>query len=194
MWYVVQVTVGKEAWVCELITSCVKADEHLRQSGRTASVLSECFVPTYQAERKLAGKFTMFDKKLFPGYVVAISNDVIELNRILRSVSAFTKILGSGNAFTPLDQAEKDFIDSFTEENNRIIPTSRAIVEGNRVIVTEGPLVGHETWIRKVNRRKGTVEIEFEAFGRALSIEVGMITVSKRFDASARESKQFFNK
>lgn len=180
MWYVVQVTSGKENQVCNLIKRAVANDEHVKEEDTQKRVLAECFSPVYQAERKLAGRYTLFDKKLFPGYVIAISHDVGELNRVLRGVSAFTRILGNGNAFIPLDRTEAAFINSFTSEKHRVILTSRAVAEGDTIRVVEGPLVGREGWIRKINRRKGTAVVETSAFGRMLSVELGLAVMSKQ--------------
>lgn len=186
MWYVIQVTSGQENRVCKLIKSNVSAS----CEGEGANeILSECFVPLYQAEQKFKGEYRIVNKRLFPGYVIAISQNVSELNRLLRSVSAFTRILGNSETFVPLDRIEMEFIDSFTSKDHRVIETSRAVVEGDVVTVIDGPMLGHESWIKKINRRKGTVEIEVFLFGRTLVTEVGLAAVSKRPSGKSKFKK-----
>lgn len=181
-WYVIQVESGRESHACRLIKSSVDDALSTMPERDAEDVLLECFIPLYKAEQKFSGEWRMVEKKLFPGYVVAISKDVGTLNEILRSVPSFTRILGNGNAFVPLDRAEMEFIDSFTNKDNRVIETSRAIAEGDAITVVEGPLIGHESWIKKINRRKGTALIEVYLFGRTLTTEIGLATVSKRPD------------
>lgn len=175
MWYVVQVTNGREAKVCELVNRTVK---QARPEGESVPLLEECFVPCYQAERKVQGEWQTVHRNLFPGYVIAVTNHVEELNRALRGVGAFTKILGNEQAFIPLDRAEMAFIESFTSAKSRVIPMSKAVAEGDSIRVVQGPLHGHEGWIRQVNRRKGTARVEMSMFGRTVSVEIGLAVVS----------------
>ena len=175
MWYVVQVSGGNEAKACKLISQA--AERHVQAGG--SKVLEECFVPTYQCEQKFKGEYRLLDRNLFPGYVIAITRDVNGLNLLLRGISAFTKILGSSEGFVPLDRGESAFINSFTTAKHRVIRTSRAVVEGDHVKVMEGPMVGHEGWIKEINRRKGTARIEAVMFGRTINVEVGLAVMSK---------------
>ena len=185
MWYVVQVTSGQEQKVASLVERTVRdrLEAGLVQSPKGAAVLKECFVPLYQTERKFHGEYRLVERNLFPGYVIAVSSDAIELNRIMREVSAFTRILGNDKAFIPLDRTEMAFINSFTSEQHRIIRISRAVVEeGERIRVLEGPMVGREGWIKRINRRKGTAQVETEMFGRMISVEIGLAVMAKSED------------
>lgn len=175
MWYVVQVASGREAQACKLINK--SADTHA--GTLDTDMLKECFVPIYQTERKFHGVFKLVNRNLFPGYVIAISKNVDELNSFLRKVPAFTKILGNGEAFVPLDRNEAAFINSFTSERRRVIPLSRAVAEGDRVRVVEGPMIGREGWIKEINRRKGIARIEAEMFGQIVNVEIGLAVMSK---------------
>ena len=175
-WYVVQVSPGQEDKTCALVE--LAARDRLKD-GRP--VLEECFTPRYQVERKYHGAWRMLQPNLFPGYVIAVTRHVVTLNECLRAVPSFTRILGSEAAFVPLDPTEKSFIDTFTTCKHRVIELSRAVVaqEGDRVVVTEGPLVGREGWITKINRRKSTARIETSMFGRTLNVEVGLAVLNK---------------
>ena len=175
MWYVIQVTSGQEARTAALVERV--AQLHFQVSGQ--QVLKECFVPMYQVERKFRGRYKLLDRNLFPGYVIAITNDVSALNSVLRRTSSFTKILGNDKAFIPLGRAEMAFINSFTTEKRRVIHVSRAVAEGDLVKVMEGPMVGHEGWIIEINRRKGTARIETTMFGRTINVEIGLAVMSK---------------
>ena len=175
MWYVVQVLSGQEDKAVGLITRTVA--DAVDADGRL--VLKECFAPRYQVERKFHGEYKLLERNLFPGYVIAITSNASELNRLLSGVSAFTRILGNEKSFIPLDRAEMSFINSFTVEKHRVIRLSKAVAEGDSVTVMEGPMVGHEAAIRKINRRKGTALVEMTMFGRTVSVEIGLAVVAK---------------
>ena len=59
------------------------------------------------------------------------------------------------------------------------------VIEGDRVVVTSGPLRGHEGWIKSVNRRKSLAFLEVEMFGRKLKTKVGLGIVARRPSADA---------
>lgn len=174
MWYVIQVFSGREQTVCDFVTQALEgvADE----AGKP--VLRECFVPRYQTERKFRGEYRPVLRSMFPGYVIAVTRRVGLLNRHLKRIPQFTKILGSEQSFVPLDRAEKALINAFTTEQHRVVRMSKAVSCGDHVVVTEGPLLGREGWIVQMNRRKGTARVETKMFGRTLNVEIGLAVVS----------------
>lgn len=97
MWYVIQVLSGQEDKACELIN--LHAAGQRSKDGRP--VLKECFVPRYQVERKFHGQYRTLTRNLFPGYVIAVTNRVDELNDRLVRIPTFTRMLGSEKSFIP---------------------------------------------------------------------------------------------
>lgn len=180
MWYVIQVFSGKENEVCELIKH--HAGDVVTDEGKR--ILKECFVPRYQVERKFHGRYKTLTRNLFPGYVIAVTSYIEKLNQILYKVPLFTKVLGSDQVFIPLERTEMAFINSFTTEKHRVIRMSKAVKEGDRIRVVEGPMVGCEGWITEINRRKGTARIETNAFGRTLNITIGLSVVNSLISES----------
>ena len=175
MWYVIQVASGQEQKARDLIE---KAARGVRDAAGKL-VVKECFVPRYLVEQKFKGAYRTVERVLFPGYVIAITGNVGALNGELAKVPAFTRLLGGGESFVPLDRSEMALIDTLTSDKRRVVEVSRAVAEGDSVKVVDGPLLGCEGWIRKVNRRKGTCLVETEMFGRVLKIEIGLVVVSK---------------
>ena len=175
MWYVIQVVAGDEQKICSIINN---GELKAREIGLEPA-LDECFVPRYQVERKFHGEYKVLERNLFPGYIVAVTNNIDLLNARLTHVPKLTRILGSEKAFVPLDPAEQALINSYTTDKHRVVRISRAVDEGDGIVVMEGPLVGKEGQITKINRRKGTCQVTFQAFGRTLSVEMGLAVVSK---------------
>lgn len=170
MWYVVQTLSGQEEQVCDLI----------KQAVGDTDLLRECFVPCYEIERKFHGEWKLLTKILFPGYLIVVTNQVDRLSTALNQVRAFTKLLGSECAFVPLDRAEMAWIGAFTTHKRRVIGMSRGVMEGDRVVVTEGALVGHEFWIKRIDRRKSTAYVEMKMFGRTIETKLGLAILARK--------------
>lgn len=80
MWYVIQVTRGREEAMAELIGRVVPRD-----------VLSECFYPQYETELKVRGSWVPCVKPLFPGYLIAVTDDAVELESQLVKLPEFAR-------------------------------------------------------------------------------------------------------
>ena len=78
----------------------------------------------------------------------------------------------------PLAEDEVDLLMEFGKEE-QIVAMSEGIIEDDRVVVTSGPLKGHEAMIRKVDRHKRRAYLEVEMFGRKVETQVGLEIVAK---------------
>ena len=168
-WYVIQVVTGKEEAMCRLI-------ERLAPEGS----LDECFSPRYATEMKVRGEWVPAKKPLFPGYIIAVSRSVGQLAETLRRTPEFMRLLTVGEAFVPLHEEDQAWIGAFTKRGDRTVPMSTGVMEGDRVVVLDGPLVGCEAMIKSVNRHKSLAILEFEICGRRVTTKVGLGIVKKR--------------
>lgn len=171
-WYVIQIKTGREEAACQDVVRACRRAGMANPDGRR--LLAECFVPRYASRRKMRGVWTDFATPLLPGYVVAVTDDPWELARVLRGVPGFTKLLTLGETFAPLSKDDRQWIDRWTKEGNRTIPMSMAYKEGNRIVVTEGPLTGYEAMITRVNRRKCLASVEIHAGSMTIHTTVGL--------------------
>ena len=162
-WYVMQVATGKERRMCELVRSIVPGE-----------ILKECFSPTYEVQKKVRGEWVRQSQLLFPGYSIVVTNQVERLGELLRAVPEFLRLLSVGETFVPLREDERAWIESVTREGSRQIQMSTGVKEGDRVVVTSGPLAGHEALIKSVNRHKSLAFLEFEICGRRVTTRVGL--------------------
>lgn len=193
-WYVIQVATGKEEAMCRLISRVAAepaedvAGDLAMESGvpaapsdapapapaPSAPLLDECFTPRYETQRKVRGAWETVRPVLFPGYLIAVSANVEELERRLRRVPEFTRLLTLGERFVPLSQQDREWIGAFTTRGSRCVPMSMGVAEGQSVRVTQGPLKGHELLIKKIDRRRSTAYIELQMFGRTMQTKVGL--------------------
>lgn len=177
-WYVVQVMTGRESHLRELIC---------REVG--PEVLSECFIPSFEVQKKVRGAWRIERVRLFPGYVFVVTGDIEELKQRLRRVPEFVRLLTVGESFVALEASERAWLASFTAAGERVIPMSMGAVEGDRIVVTRGPLMGHEGWIVRVNRRKSLAFIQVEMFGRRIETKIGLGIVRKQACSSGEEQR-----
>ena len=168
MYYVIQVKTGKEQQAIEDI---------LKNKPDDASF--DVFSPYRKSFRKYKGVMREVVERCFPGYIFVETNNVRELFRQLYFTPGFQKLLGREEGtenFVPLDKDESRMIDIlYSANNNRITEISNIEVkEGETIRVLDGPLVGLETQIKKVNLHKRTVLVEFMMCGRLVTAPIGI--------------------
>ncbi len=168
MYYVIQVKTGKEQQAIEDI---------LKNKPDDASF--DVFSPYRKSLRKYKGETKEVIERCFPGYIFVETNNVRELFRQLYFTPGFQKLLGREEGtenFVPLDKDESRMIDIlYSANNNRITEISNIEVkEGEMIRVLDGPLMGLETQIKKVNLHKRTVLVEFMMCGRLVTAPIGI--------------------
>lgn len=72
---------------------------------------------------------------------------------------------------------------------DRVVPMSEALKDGDQVVVTAGPLLGHEGLIKTINRRKSTAFLELDLCGRRVTTRVGLAVLSKEQRVYAQSQK-----
>lgn len=170
-WYVIQVQAGREAKACEMIQ---QACQDVAVQADAGKVLEECFSPSYEFRRKIKGEWVVQKKLLLPGYVIAVTGDPWKLARVLNMIGEFTKLLAMGKTFVPLSADDRSWMERWLTEGDHSIPISIAYKEGDSIVVTDGPLVGHEAMITKVNRRKRIAYLEIHAGQMTIHTTVGL--------------------
>lgn len=175
MWYVVQVTTGSERATAELLERVVPAE-----------VLDECFFPQYETEMKLRGRWVSCERPLFAGYIIAVTSDPAALARECAKIPQVSKLLTMGEQFVPLAAEERELIGAFTAKGRRVVPMSRAVKDGDRIVITSGPLKGREALIDRVDRKRSVAFIETELCGRKVAVRVGLSVVAAQDTVEGR--------
>lgn len=172
MYYVIQVKTGKEN---ETIQDILK--------NKPDDPSFDVFSPYRKVIKKFKGIEKEVIERCFPGYVFVETNDVKELFRQLYFTPGFQKLLGREEGtenFLPLDKDESRMVDIlYSKNNNRITEISNIQVrEGEMIRVLDGPLMGLETKIKKVNLHKRTVTIEYMMCGRLVTSNISINIVT----------------
>ena len=170
MYYVIQVKTGKEQQAI---------DDILKNKPKDDSSF-DVFAPYRKIIKKYKGGIEKeVIERCFPGYIFVETNDVKQLFKQLYFTPGFQKLLGreaDTDNFVPLDKDEARMIDVlYSKNNNRITEISNIEVKvGQTIKVLDGPLMGLETQIKKVNLHKRKVTIEFTICGRLVTADIGI--------------------
>ena len=166
--YVLQVTGGQEDRVAKMIDKYV-----------SEGIVRECFIPRYEAMRRMRGGWHKCVETLVVGYLFVDCDDPGALSEQLRRVPAFTRLLGNDDIFIPLNADEVSWLNAFTDTGNRVVRMSEGVIEGDKVIVLNGPLMGHEGMISKIDRHRRIAYLDIHILGRTKTVKVGLEIVNK---------------
>lgn len=168
MWYAVQVETGKERVTLEQICKAIEL-------AGLEGVVREAFVPTRVVFEGQLAHARRVERPLFPGYLLldATRRGIAQVARVVHETPKFAKVLTYDGVFLPLLPEETDLI-ALTQRGGRSIDVSEGFVEGGRVVVVAGPLVGQESTIKKVNRRRRAALVELSICGMRVEVELGL--------------------
>lgn len=169
MWYVIWTTTGCEQKLGIWIKDYVPADCY-----------DDCFVPLIDQNKKINGVWKTVHKTLFPGYLFVNTDDerIEAFAERIRHSDQFAVVLSADERFAPVNDEEVFLIEN-AYANNGVLGPSIGIIEGERIKILSGPLIGKEGLIKSINRHKRTAIIELSMFGRVSKIKIGLEIVSK---------------
>lgn len=129
-------------------------------------------------ERK-DGKWYMIERKMFPGYILmsGIMND--EAWYELRAADADCKLLKNDGEYLTLSEQEVTTLSLLDRNNDGLVDVSKIYIDGDKVQVTSGALVGQEARIVEVNKRKGRAKVKIDFCGSERIIELGIELIEK---------------
>lgn len=168
-WYVIQVQGGREDTTIASIEQLVSRE-----------IISECFTPRWQTQKKVRGRYQNIMRNLIPGYIICVTDRPDVLEKSLKSVPYFTHVLSSKSGFVPLNDSEVIWIKKYAQGKDHVIPMSEAVKIGEEVIITAGPLRDRQFKIVRINRHKSTAYIEISFLGRKKEVPIGLKIVAKK--------------
>jgi len=145
------------------------------------------FIPMFDARFKKAGFVLSEKRRLMPGYVFLETGlSGLELYQLIKPhISRTENVLkllryGSGDMDESfeLHEADRTFLQKLMNDE-QCIEMSQGYIKGTAITITEGPLIGYEGLIKKVDRHKMEASIEISFFGGLREMKVGLEIVSK---------------
>lgn len=175
--FVLFVKTGFEEQVLKEISSIWSFDKSLHP-----------FVPMFDTRFRRGGKVISEKRRWMPGYVFIES----ELSGMDFYISSKPLISWSEHALKLLRYGNNHLDTSYemkTDEHQSFhrlfgvkdcVDMSKGFIEGDRILVTEGALVGFEGAIKRINRHKMLAYVEIEMFGVSRIVEFGLEVISKK--------------
>ena len=123
-----------------------------------------------------AGKIKPYTPAVFPGYlfIEAANDDEIRAHQWeFRRTEGFYRFLKSNRDITPLADRDLELVLHFINNTGSVAGRSKVYFnENSRIVVVEGPLIGLEGRIIKVDRRKGRAKIKLDLYNDSFSIDL----------------------
>lgn len=167
MWYVIQVYTGKEL---EIARQC---------RDRVVAESEDVFVPLAERWTKIRGERTLITSRLFPGYVFIETDRIEDFYKRLNRIYAMTKVLRTGEEMTPIQPEEEEYLRRLGGDEH-VVKYSEGYIEGEKLVVTSGPLKDFEGNVKKVLRHKRLVVLEVPLLGRTVEVTVGLGVLERR--------------
>ncbi|MCL2185867.1 MAG: antiterminator LoaP [Treponema sp.] len=132
--------------------------------------------PKRQLDIRRAGKTKPSTSAVFPGYIFieAENDDEIQSKKWdFRKTDGFYRFLKSNQNITPLADKDLELVLHFINNAGPIAGRSKVYFnENSRIVVVEGPLMGLEGRILKVDRRKGRAKIKLDLYDDSFTIDL----------------------
>jgi transcription termination/antitermination protein NusG len=156
----------------------LKIKEKINESDHDA------FLPKVTKIFKSKSEMRKEDVLLFKNYVfVKSKHDTTEFQKFIQNeiqqLTGFIKLLKHDQETESLYPHEKEFLMKFANKDH-VIKESEGFIEGDKIIITEGPLMGHESMIKKIDRHKRIAQLDIEMFGQQRTITVALEIISKQ--------------
>ncbi len=138
------------------------------------------------AERmyRKGGEWKKKQEPAFQKYIFAAIEDVDDFRIRLRKVGETAKILGVGDEIVPIDPQEEALLETLGGPEH-VISMSKGYLEGEKLVVTEGPLQGMEGTVRWLNARQKVVGVAVSLLGREVVVRLGVEAVKRVADGMA---------
>lgn len=171
-YYVLYVKTGKEEQVCKKIRECL---------------CNQSFTPFFFKKNvgfKKGNKISKVTRAIFPGYVFIKSN-LMESDfftrfiRFAKKTNDIIRLLNYGsNEKLAVNETELYFLIDLCD-NSYCIEYSIGLIEGDRIKVIKGPLIGKESRIIKFNKQKKNAVIALLLMNEIRTVTIGLDYITK---------------
>lgn len=149
-WYLASCEPGREQAVCDRVCRIV---------GEPA--LENAFVLRRERWAKFDGEWSKHLVTPFPGYIFILSRDATMLDAALRGLSFRVFLVGQqqDRSYAPLSEGACKWFESVTDSQH-VLRSSTGVIVNDELHVLEGPLVGQEESVIKIDRHKRTCFVQ----------------------------------
>jgi transcriptional antiterminator NusG len=130
-------------------------------------------VPCREIRIRREGRWVLDLQPMFPGYILAHGNITDSSYSMVRQIADVYKWISDDSGPLQIQQDEIGLIKKLTDEDD-VIHLSKVVYEGQKIVVVDGPLLGQEAIIRKVDKRKGRVKIAITMFSDEKLLDISV--------------------
>jgi transcriptional antiterminator NusG len=141
----------------------------------------DCGVEIHFPKRKIdirrKGAIVHSTPAVFPGYIfveIDEEDSIYQYHWLFRRTDGFFRFLKSNQNILPLADRDLETVLHFIKRTGGLAGTSKVYFnENSRIVVAEGPLMGLEGKIIKVDKRKGRARIKLDIYDDSFAIDLG---------------------
>ncbi|MDR1105337.1 MAG: antiterminator LoaP [Treponema sp.] len=141
------------------------------------------YFPRREIDIRRKGKIIRSTTAIFPGYIFAeldSGDDIMKYQWSMRRTDGFFRFLRSNRNISALADRDLELVLHFIKKTGTVAGKSKAYFDENsRIVVTEGPLMGLEGMIIKVDKRKGRAKIKLDLYDDSFSVDLAFETIGK---------------
>jgi transcriptional antiterminator NusG len=141
----------------------------------------EIFFPQRKIDIRRKGTIIHTSSGIFPGYIfieIDDGDDILNYHWFFRRTDGFFRFLKSNKNIAPLADRDLEVVLHFIKRVGPMAGLSKVYFDENsRIVVTEGPLMGLEGKIIKVDKRKGRAKIKLDLYDDSFSIDLAFETI-----------------
>lgn len=179
MWYLLPCPPGSEERILQKYRKSVDG-----------KILSDVFLFTCDRMRKYLGAWHHEQNNLFPGYIFLESDEARSVRQVreshLRMMKEEEKMDSGGSVGTEWDitplrtllPEEQEVLGALGNERHHVA-MSKGVIRGGVTFVTEGPLMGRENLIARIDRHKRTAFLKIPMPAGKCGVQVGLEITEK---------------
>jgi transcriptional antiterminator NusG len=137
---------------------------------------AEIFFPKRQIDERRQGVIVSRTPGIFPGYIFLELDDdesLLEYQWDFRRTEGFFRFLRSNQNIRALQGKDLELVLHFIKRVGPVAGKSKVYFnENSRIMVMEGPLLGLEGKIIKVDKRKGRAKIKLDLYDDSFTIDL----------------------
>ncbi|MBR1829640.1 MAG: hypothetical protein IJ781_09060 [Atopobiaceae bacterium] len=142
-WYLAHTYEGREEKACEKVRKIIPSE-----------LLEDAFVMRREQVKKVHGEWVTLTRLMYPEYFVVVTKDVAALDKELRKLTFGVQIArGDTEHFAPMADEACAWYERMMDANHTIRTSTAHIVNGE-LQIKDGPLMGQESRVTSINRRK----------------------------------------
>jgi transcriptional antiterminator NusG len=169
-WYVIHTYSGYEDNVARNLKQRI-------ESMDMQDLIFDVMVPIEKKIKIKAGKRTVVEEKIYPGYVLVEMMVTDASWYVVRNTPNVTGFIGLGTTPTPVDPAE---IGMLKKRMGVAEPKYKIDVKvGDSIKVVDGPFKDFDAKVDEVDDAKGRVKVLVSIFGRETPVELDFLQIHK---------------